>query len=154
MVAAKEIPIGYLFRGQGAQYIGMGKDVYEKYAEAREVFENSPATWWQYPKGLEHVIKEEREDRRVIISWESKIEQWLDKEEKDQVKKDSVLLTDVMERCLRIAPEDWPRHQKKAGAAMSAIGWKPRRLRKEDGTRPRVYVRLPLKNEGQEGEGD
>jgi len=41
MVAAKEIPTGYLFPGQGAQYIGMGKDVYEKYAEAREVFDHA-----------------------------------------------------------------------------------------------------------------
>ena len=30
--------VGYLFPGQGAQYIGMGKDVYESFACAREIF--------------------------------------------------------------------------------------------------------------------
>ena len=29
----------FMFPGQGSQYIGMGKDIYEAYPEAREVFE-------------------------------------------------------------------------------------------------------------------
>ena len=34
-------PIGYLFPGQGAQYIGMGKDLYDQYPEAQEVFDRA-----------------------------------------------------------------------------------------------------------------
>lgn len=31
--------IGFLFPGQGAQYVGMGKDIYENYPEARAVYD-------------------------------------------------------------------------------------------------------------------
>ena len=30
--------IGYVFPGQGTQAVGMGKDIYEKYEEARNVY--------------------------------------------------------------------------------------------------------------------
>ena len=30
-----------LFAGQGAQYVGMGKDFYEEYEECREVYDNA-----------------------------------------------------------------------------------------------------------------
>ena len=30
--------IGYIFPGQGTQAVGMGKDIYEKYEEARNVY--------------------------------------------------------------------------------------------------------------------
>ena len=33
----------YVFPGQGAQYPGMGKDLYEKYPLAREMFEKANA---------------------------------------------------------------------------------------------------------------
>ena len=33
--------IGYIFPGQGTQVIGMGKDIYEKYQEAKEVYEHA-----------------------------------------------------------------------------------------------------------------
>ena len=33
--------IAFLFPGQGAQYVGMGKDFYEQFASAREVFEEA-----------------------------------------------------------------------------------------------------------------
>ena len=31
--------IGFLFPGQGTQKIGMGKDIYETYKKAREIYE-------------------------------------------------------------------------------------------------------------------
>lgn len=33
--------IGFLFAGQGAQYVGMGKDFYEEFQEAREVYDQA-----------------------------------------------------------------------------------------------------------------
>lgn len=33
--------VGYLFSGQGSQYVGMGKDLYESFPEAREVFDRA-----------------------------------------------------------------------------------------------------------------
>lgn len=33
--------IGYLFPGQGAQSLGMGKDIYEKYDVAKEVYKKA-----------------------------------------------------------------------------------------------------------------
>lgn len=33
--------IGFLYAGQGSQYVGMGKDFYEKYPEVSEVFDNA-----------------------------------------------------------------------------------------------------------------
>ena len=35
--------IGLLFPGQGAQYVGMGKELYENYGEARDVFDKANA---------------------------------------------------------------------------------------------------------------
>lgn len=33
--------VGYLFAGQGSQYVGMGKDLYESFPEARKVFDRA-----------------------------------------------------------------------------------------------------------------
>jgi len=35
------IKIGLIFPGQGSQYVGMGKDLYERYAAARKIFEEA-----------------------------------------------------------------------------------------------------------------
>lgn len=32
--------IGFLFAGQGSQYVGMGKDLYETYEEARQLIDH------------------------------------------------------------------------------------------------------------------
>ncbi|MCK5538825.1 MAG: [acyl-carrier-protein] S-malonyltransferase, partial [Bacteroidales bacterium] len=31
----------YIFPGQGAQFVGMGADLYEKYPEAKDLFEKA-----------------------------------------------------------------------------------------------------------------
>ena len=35
------VDIAYIFPGQGAQYVGMGKDLYENYPQAKEVFDKA-----------------------------------------------------------------------------------------------------------------
>ncbi len=40
--------IGFLFPGQGAQFVGMGKDFYEKFPSAQRIFD-SAETYLQYP---------------------------------------------------------------------------------------------------------
>ena len=35
------VEVAYIFPGQGAQYVGMGKDLYETYPEAKEIFDKA-----------------------------------------------------------------------------------------------------------------
>src|SRR6266700_363001 len=39
--AGPHLDVAWVFPGQGSQEVGMGRDVYERYAEAREVFEQA-----------------------------------------------------------------------------------------------------------------
>ncbi|MES0278814.1 MAG: malonyl CoA-acyl carrier protein transacylase, partial [Dehalococcoidales bacterium] len=36
--------VAYVFPGQGAQWVGMGKDLYQQYAPAMELFDLADAT--------------------------------------------------------------------------------------------------------------
>ena len=33
--------VGYLFAGQGSQYVGMGKDLWDSFPQAKEIFEKA-----------------------------------------------------------------------------------------------------------------
>ena len=37
------VDVGLIFPGQGAQFVGMGKDLYENYPQAKEVFDKAGA---------------------------------------------------------------------------------------------------------------
>ena len=41
MVEGKKMSIGYLFPGQGAQSVGMGKDLYDQFPAAKQIFEQA-----------------------------------------------------------------------------------------------------------------
>ena len=41
MVISMTQPIGFLFPGQGAQFVGMGKDLYEQSPAARELYKKA-----------------------------------------------------------------------------------------------------------------
>ena len=46
----------YLFPGQGAQFVGMGLDLYEEYSLAQELFENANEIAFLYSSFLFSVL--------------------------------------------------------------------------------------------------
>ena len=72
------------------------------------------------------------------MAWET-LEKWLNSKKVKEL--DEVELPYVMDHVLRIDTKDFPRYKKLAGAAMRAIGWEYRQVRREDGSRTRSYFR-------------
>jgi [acyl-carrier-protein] S-malonyltransferase len=44
--------VGYLFAGQGSQYVGMGKDLYESFPESKAVFDKADKRLGFFLSGL------------------------------------------------------------------------------------------------------
>ena len=66
--------IAFLFSGQGDQYPGMGKDLYESYPEAKEIFDLCdtvrPGTAKQCFSGTEEQLKETRNTQPCLFAME------------------------------------------------------------------------------------
>ena len=66
--------IAFLFSGQGDQYPGMGKDLYESYPEAKEIFDLCdtvrPGTAKQCFSGTEEQLKETRHTQPCLFAME------------------------------------------------------------------------------------
>lgn len=66
--------IAFLFSGQGDQYPGMGKDLYESYPEAKEIFDLCdtirPGTAEQCFSGTEEQLKETRNTQPCLFAME------------------------------------------------------------------------------------
>ena len=98
----------FLFPGQGVQVVGMGKDIYEKYEEARKIYDKAneitKGSWIDLinptPEQIDIVVNNTNIDKEILVKL-------LDEEELPRIEKrkeETVIISDTP----YILPDPWP----------------------------------------------